>query len=68
MARVMDHLHYGVRKNGTFVNWLTERRTLPPGKPVPPEHMAAFEEVRDRALELLTGRQRQNVPVGANTQ
>ena len=62
------HLHYGVRKNGTFVNWLTERRKLPPGKPVPPEHMAAFEVVRDRALELLTGRQRQDVPVGANTQ
>ena len=64
------HLHYGVRKNGTFVNWLTERRNLPPGEPVPPEHMAAFQEVRDRALALLTGRQppRDDHPIGANTQ
>ena len=63
------HLHFGVRKNGTFVNWLTERRNLPPGEPVPPEHMAAFQEVRDRALEQLTGRQpRRGIPVGANTQ
>ena len=63
------HLHFGVRKNGPYVNWLTERRTLPPGDPVPPAQMAAFQEVRDRALELLTGRQpRRDVPVGANTQ
>ena len=64
------HLHYGVRKNGTFVNWLTERRNTPPGEPVPPEHMAAFKETRDRALELLAGRQPLGAgdPIAANTQ
>jgi murein DD-endopeptidase MepM/ murein hydrolase activator NlpD len=44
------HLHYGLRKNGAFVNPLTEHRNLPPGEPVPPSAMAAFEDVRDRAL------------------
>ena len=64
------HLHFGVRKNGPYVNWLTERRNLPPGDPVPPDRMVAFQEVRDRALALLTGRQpqRDDDPVSANTQ
>jgi len=64
------HLDFRIRKNGTFVNWLTERRNLPPGDPVPAEHMAAFQEVRDRALSLLTGRQppRGGDPIGAHTQ
>jgi murein DD-endopeptidase MepM/ murein hydrolase activator NlpD len=44
------HLHYGLRKNGVFVNPLTEHRNLPPGEPVPPGAMEAFEAVRDRAL------------------
>ena len=64
------HLHFGVRKNGPYVNWQTERRNLPPGDPVPPDQMVAFQEVRDRALALLTGRQpwRDDDPISANTQ
>jgi len=64
------HLHFGVRKNGPYVNWLTERRNLPPGDPVPAEQMAEFQRVRDRALAQMTGRQprRGNDPIGANTQ
>ena len=64
------HLDFRVRKNGTFVNWLTERRNLPPGDPVPAEQMAAFQEVRDRFLTLLTGRQPRlgGDAIGANTQ
>jgi murein DD-endopeptidase MepM/ murein hydrolase activator NlpD len=50
------HLDYRLRKNGTFVNPLTERKNLPPGDPVPAEHTAAFEEARDRALARLIGR------------
>jgi murein DD-endopeptidase MepM/ murein hydrolase activator NlpD len=44
------HLHYGLRRNGVFVNPLTEHRNLPPGEPVPAAAIAAFEAVRDRAL------------------
>ena len=44
------HLHYGLRKNGAFVNPLQEHRNLPPGEPVPVDAMAAFEAERDRAL------------------
>ena len=44
------HLDYRMRKNGAFVNPLLEHRKLPPGDPVPEEHLAAFRQVRDRAL------------------
>lgn len=47
------HLHYGLKKNGVFVNPLTEHRRLPPGEPVPAGAVAAFEVVRDRALAEL---------------
>jgi murein DD-endopeptidase MepM/ murein hydrolase activator NlpD len=49
------HLHYGLRRNGVFVNPLSEQRRLPPGEPVPPEAMHAFEAVRARALAELDG-------------
>jgi murein DD-endopeptidase MepM/ murein hydrolase activator NlpD len=44
------HLHYGLKKNGVFVNPLREHRNLPPGDPVPASVMAAFTAERDRAL------------------
>ena len=44
------HLDYRMRKNGTFVNPLIEHRHLPPGDPVPDEHLASFRAVRDQAL------------------
>jgi murein DD-endopeptidase MepM/ murein hydrolase activator NlpD len=44
------HLHYGLKKNGVFVNPLREHRNLPPGDPVPASAMAVFEAERDRAL------------------
>ena len=47
------HLDYRMRKNGTFVNPLVEHRNLPPGDPVPAEHMEAFLALRDAALEQL---------------
>lgn len=45
------HLHYALKKNGTFVNPIREQRNLPPGEPVPPAALAAFAEVRDSALQ-----------------
>ena len=47
------HLDYRIRKNGTFVNPLIEHRNLPPGDPIPEEHVAAFFEANDRALERM---------------
>jgi len=47
------HLHYGLKKNGVFVNPLSEHRNLPPGDPVPPSAMTAFEAERDRARAAL---------------
>jgi murein DD-endopeptidase MepM/ murein hydrolase activator NlpD len=44
------HLHYGLQKNGVFVNPLREHRNLPPGDPIPAPARAAFEAARDRAL------------------
>jgi murein DD-endopeptidase MepM/ murein hydrolase activator NlpD len=50
------HLHYGLQKNGAFVNPLREQRNLPPGEPVPPSAMPAFEAERDRAMATLASR------------
>ena len=47
------HLHYGLQKNGVFVNPLREQRNLPPGDPVPASAMGAFQVERDRALAAL---------------
>jgi len=47
------HLHYGLQKNGVFVNPLREHRNLPPGDPIPASAMADFEVERDRALAAL---------------
>ena len=48
------HLDYRLRKNGTFVNPLVEHRRMPPGEPIPPMAMPAFEETRAKALRRLT--------------
>jgi murein DD-endopeptidase MepM/ murein hydrolase activator NlpD len=49
------HLHYGLQKNGQWVDPLREHRNMPPGEPVPPGAMPAFVVARDRALASLSG-------------
>jgi murein DD-endopeptidase MepM/ murein hydrolase activator NlpD len=49
------HLHYGLTRNGVFVNPLREHMNQPPGEPVPPAAMSAFQAERDRALATLEG-------------
>jgi murein DD-endopeptidase MepM/ murein hydrolase activator NlpD len=47
------HLHYGLKKNGRYVNPVIEHRNMPPGEPVPAGMMHVFNTERDRYLTLL---------------
>lgn len=47
------HLHYGLRKNGRYVNPVAEHRNMPPGDPVPPAMRTLFALERDRMMGLL---------------
>jgi murein DD-endopeptidase MepM/ murein hydrolase activator NlpD len=47
------HLHYGLKRNGVFVNPLREHLNQPPGEAVPSAAMTAFTAERDRALAQL---------------
>lgn len=47
------HLDYRLRKNGAFVNPLTEHRKMPPGEPIPASAMAEFGRIRQAALARL---------------
>jgi len=44
------HLHYGLQKNGAWVDPLREHRNMPPGEPVPAAAMEAFLAARDAAF------------------
>jgi murein DD-endopeptidase MepM/ murein hydrolase activator NlpD len=46
------HLDYRLKKNGVFVDPLVEHRKMPPGKPIPAEHLNAFRAARDHVLGL----------------
>jgi murein DD-endopeptidase MepM/ murein hydrolase activator NlpD len=50
------HLHYGLRKNGLYVNPVREHQSMPPGEPLAAIHLAAFGQERDRLMQLLTDR------------
>jgi murein DD-endopeptidase MepM/ murein hydrolase activator NlpD len=47
------HLHYGLRRNGAYVNPVREHQSMPPGEPVAAVHLALFSSERDRAFEML---------------
>lgn len=47
------HLHYGLKKNGRYVNPILEHRNMPPGDPVPAGLINVFSSERDRYLSLL---------------
>jgi murein DD-endopeptidase MepM/ murein hydrolase activator NlpD len=47
------HLHYGLKKNGRYVNPVIEHRNMPPGEPVPAGLMNVFNTDRDRYMTLL---------------
>jgi murein DD-endopeptidase MepM/ murein hydrolase activator NlpD len=41
------HLHYGLRRNGAYVNPVREHQNMPPGEPVAAIHLARFTSERD---------------------
>jgi murein DD-endopeptidase MepM/ murein hydrolase activator NlpD len=47
------HLHYGLRRDGAYVNPVREHQNMPPGEPVADVHRALFSEHRDRLFGLL---------------
>jgi murein DD-endopeptidase MepM/ murein hydrolase activator NlpD len=47
------HLHYGLKKNGHYVNPVIEHRNMPPGEPVAASLMNVFMTERDRYFTLL---------------
>jgi murein DD-endopeptidase MepM/ murein hydrolase activator NlpD len=48
------HLHYGLQKNGAFVNPLREHRNMPPGDPVPASELNDFAVERAKALGIFS--------------
>ncbi len=48
------HLHYGLRRNGIYVNPVREHQNMPPGVPVAAADRAQFADERDRRLRELT--------------
>lgn len=47
------HLHYGLKRDGGYVNPVIEHRNMPPGDPVPAAYLAVFATERDRLFGLL---------------
>jgi murein DD-endopeptidase MepM/ murein hydrolase activator NlpD len=59
------HLDYRLKKNGVYLNPVTAHRQMPPGDPVPPSQLAAFQAVRDQVLaELATPADTRSADVG----
>ena len=52
------HLHYGLRRDGRYVNPITEHQNLPPGEPVPAVQKAAFDAERERLFSAMRQPQR----------
>jgi murein DD-endopeptidase MepM/ murein hydrolase activator NlpD len=52
------HLHYGLKRDGVYVNPVREHQNMPPGEPVADLHRALFAGERDRAFAVLTQRSR----------
>jgi murein DD-endopeptidase MepM/ murein hydrolase activator NlpD len=47
------HLHYGLRRDGSYVNPVREHQNMPPGEPVAEIHVALFNSERDQLLGKL---------------
>jgi murein DD-endopeptidase MepM/ murein hydrolase activator NlpD len=47
------HLHYGLKRNGSYVNPVREHLNMPPGDPVAAAHLTLFYGERDRLFAQL---------------
>jgi murein DD-endopeptidase MepM/ murein hydrolase activator NlpD len=47
------HLHYGLKRNGAYVNPVREHLNMPPGEPISAVHAARFNAERDRLFDRL---------------
>ena len=47
------HLHYGLRRDGSYVNPVREHQNMPPGEPVAEIHRTLFDTERDQMLRVL---------------
>jgi murein DD-endopeptidase MepM/ murein hydrolase activator NlpD len=52
------HLHYGLRRDGVYVNPVREHQNMPPGEPIADIHRALFADERDRVFSQLTQKSR----------
>jgi murein DD-endopeptidase MepM/ murein hydrolase activator NlpD len=48
------HLDFRLRKNGVFVDPVRERRRQPPGQPIPPAYLQAFQQAREGLLRQIS--------------
>ncbi|MEP6918750.1 MAG: M23 family metallopeptidase, partial [Acidobacteriota bacterium] len=48
------HLDYRLKKDGVFVNPLSEHNRMPPGEPIPVRTLPAFHLARERVLQELS--------------
>jgi murein DD-endopeptidase MepM/ murein hydrolase activator NlpD len=47
------HLHYGLKRNGAYVNPVREHLNMPPGEPIPASQLARFNGERNRLMQML---------------
>jgi murein DD-endopeptidase MepM/ murein hydrolase activator NlpD len=62
------HLHYGLEKNGAFVNPLLEHRNMPPGDPVPASELDDFGIERQKAMAIFSRASGSSSSSAASTQ